>query len=504
MTPAGLGLWSAMPACNGMRYVPPDTVGMLLRQSLASPTQPFEGGMRKVIAGMGMGGGGMGTLQALLTELSGLKKPRGFLNRVVRRILGMRPKPPPKYRILVMMATNMPQALDEALLRPGRIDRIYKVGYPSKEGRKRTYEGYFAKVAHDLTPEHMEKLATITPYATGATIKDMVNESLINAIRAGRERISWQDVMKAKHLKELGPPEDVEYIERERHAIAVHEACHAVVGYLKERWYIIDLATIEKGGDYLGMVKPIPPEDQHTKWRSHFESEIMTFLASLAGEKMFFDGDSSSGVLGDLEAATGIAVAMEGYWGMGSTVASHRVTRQLGAGPGGPPAEDEKNLLKGSLGNRIEAKLRSLVEDTEKSLEANRMHVLAVAHALESHKTISGDDVAAVIEGRQGPLVDGRPYHTTDFYQKAEAYHAQVLTAHKAHAGVDAVLPVLVPATVDGDGHGDGEIPARPDASGNGEVQKAPAHAGDDGAGSVEAGTPPEEQMPSGGDGADS
>ena len=87
----------------------------------------------------GMGGGGMGTLQALLSELSGLKKPRGILNRLGRRLLGMHPKPPPKYRILVMMATNMPQALDEALLRPGRIDRMYKVGYPSKEGRLRTY-----------------------------------------------------------------------------------------------------------------------------------------------------------------------------------------------------------------------------------------------------------------------------------------------------------------------------------------------------------------------------
>ncbi len=89
------------------------------------------------MAGMG-GGGGMGTLQALLTELSGLKKPRGFVNRVVRRALGLQPKSPPKYRILVMMATNMPQALDEALLRPGRIDRIYKVGYPSMAGRRRT------------------------------------------------------------------------------------------------------------------------------------------------------------------------------------------------------------------------------------------------------------------------------------------------------------------------------------------------------------------------------
>ena len=97
---------------------------------------PAAGAAGSMMGGMGMGGGGggMGTLQALLTELSGLKKPRGFVNRYVRRVFGMRPKPPPKYRILVMMATNMPEALDEALLRPGRIDRIYKVGYPSKAG----------------------------------------------------------------------------------------------------------------------------------------------------------------------------------------------------------------------------------------------------------------------------------------------------------------------------------------------------------------------------------
>ena len=104
----------------------------------------------------------------------------------------------------------MPNALDEALLRPGRIDRIYKVGYPSKEGRVRTYQGYFAKVKHELTDEQIDKLATITPYYSGAKIKDLVNEALIMAIRDGRDVITWQDVMKAKHLKSLGPPEGVE------------------------------------------------------------------------------------------------------------------------------------------------------------------------------------------------------------------------------------------------------------------------------------------------------
>ena len=138
------GPWSTA-SCNCMSYLSEQSASLLLQSSLDSATDDAPRRRRdRQFMPMGMaggGGGGMGTLQALLTELSGLKKPRGFLNRQVRRALGMRPKPPPKYRILVMMATNMPQALDEALLRPGRIDRIYKVGYPSKAGRVRTYEG---------------------------------------------------------------------------------------------------------------------------------------------------------------------------------------------------------------------------------------------------------------------------------------------------------------------------------------------------------------------------
>jgi ATP-dependent Zn protease len=379
--------------------------------------------------------------------MSGLKKPRGFWNRIVRRSLGMRPKPPPKYRILIMMATNMPQALDEALLRPGRLDRIYKVGYPSKVGRVRTYVGYFDKVNHELAEEDVDKLATITPYATGATIKDLVNESLINAIRAGRDAIDWPDVIKAKQLKDLGPPEDVEYIERERHAVALHEACHAVVAYKVRHHLTIDIATIEKGGTYLGMVASIPPEDQFTRWRSEYEADIMSSLAAIAGERMFFEGDNSSGVSGDLEGATRIATLMEGYWGMGTTVTSHGVTHEVGIGGGGRPGKEkgkkEPDLLTTDLGERIESKLGELLRRTQEVLEENRRDILAVAHALETHKTVTGDDVEAIIEGREGPLIDGRPYHSEDFEEMAEAYHAQVVAAHKRHSRVDLPLPVL-------------------------------------------------------------
>ncbi len=442
----------AHAGCHGFSYLSEDTQWRLARHAMeaAIPDEPDTRRNRQMIGGMmnGGGGGGMGTLQALLTELSGLKKPRGFVNRHVRRVFGARPKPPPKYRILVMMATNMPTALDEALLRPGRIDRIYKVGYPSKAGRIRTYEGYFAKVQHELTEENMDKLATITPYATGATIKDLVNESLITAIRNGRDVITWPDVIKAKQLKELGPPEDVEYIERERHAVAVHEACHALVAFRTRHHMEIDIATIEKGSDYLGMVASIPPEDQFTRWRSEYETDILVSLASLAGERMFFEKDSSSGVSGDLESATAVASFMEGFWGMGTTVSSYSTAKRLEVGsPGGgrggalKKGQDPEAQVRHALADRIEDQLTTLLDRTEQILRENRNDVLALAHALETHKTLSGEDIVAVLERTRGPLVDGAPYGDEEFLAELNDYHLAAARAHREHSQEQLNMP---------------------------------------------------------------
>jgi cell division protease FtsH len=479
----------ATTGCHGFSYLSSDSQQRIARDVLSSQLAdlagPGTGRSKQMIGGMmgGGGGGGMGTLQALLTELSGLKKPRGFANRVLRRALGMKPKPPPHYRILIMMATNMPSALDEALLRPGRIDRMYRVGYPSKPGRIRTYEGYLNKVSHELTPEQIDKLATITPYATGATIKDTVNEALIIAIRNGRDVITYQDVIKAKQLKELGPPEDVEYIERERHAVAVHEACHAVVAYRTRQHMEIDIATIEKGSDYLGMVSSIKPEDQFTRWRSEYEADILVALASLAGERMFFDSDSSSGVSGDLDSATTVAAFMEGYWGMGKTVSSAASARRLEAGtPGnsgnraaGPAGAGEAkgSPAFGRLADRIEDNLGVLLVRAEEILRDNERHVLALAHALETHKTLSGEDVTAVMEAGHGPLVDGSSYTDDAFISKLRDYHLAAKRAHQQHNQPDLQLPVVQPAYAIADGFGggslfDGAYGAYGNGSGNG------------------------------------
>jgi ATP-dependent Zn protease len=401
-----------------------------------------------LIMGAGMGGGGMGTLQSILTEMSGLKKPRGFFNRRVRKLLGMRPKPPPTYRILHMMATNLPDVLDPALLRPGRLDRIYRVGYPSKAGRIRTFQGYLDKVNHSLSPEEVEKLATISPYATGAVIKDVVNEALIMAIRDGRETITWNDIIRAKRLKRLGPPEDVEYIERERHAVAIHEACHAVAAATTRKHLTIDIATIEKGGGYLGMVSSIDPEDRYTQWRSEYEADLIVSLASLAGERLFFAGDNSSGVAGDLESATAIAAQMIGFWGMGESVTSHLVRTRLQLGGGGQPdpkpgAQESEQRLRMGLGDQIERKLVQMLRRAETLLSRHRHEVFAVAHALETYKTISGDDIVAILNGTQGPVVDGRLYRLPDVQRALEAYHEEAAAAHRENRPSDVELPDL-------------------------------------------------------------
>jgi cell division protease FtsH len=421
-------------SCNGLGFVSAksrrsvlESMGVL-DEAVAEPDRKPRLVDRIMMGGMGMGGGGMGTLQALLTEMSGLKKPRGLSNRM-RRTIGMKPKPPPKYRILIMMATNMPNSLDEAMLRPGRIDRIYKVGYPSKEGRLETFRGYLETVKHNLTGAQVEQLATMTPYYSGAKIKDLVNEGLILAIRDDRDTIEWQDVWKARSLKELGPPEDVEYIQRERHAVAIHEASHAVAAHLLRAHRMIDLVSIEKRQTTLGMVASLDIEDRVTQWKTELEIDIKVSLASLAGERMFFGGDNSSGVSNDLRSATHLTSLMEGVFGMGTGITSLAGLPQnvISQTP------DPTGKVVRRLADRVEQRLQELYDEVYELLEQHRDDLVRLARVLEERKTISGDEVAEVMGSPAGSW-----------------------TAHFPQ-GFAAVNPEPLPTDGDGSGNGSGD-----------------------------------------------
>jgi hypothetical protein len=202
------------------------------------------------------------------------------------------------------------------------------------------------------------------------------------------------------------------------------------------------------------MVSSIPPEDQFTQWRTEYESDIMVSLASLAGERLFYGGDNSSGVSGDLTTATTIAGLMESHWGMGTGLSSLPALQNLGINGGVPepkrrggigfglplPSKSDQGAG-GALGQRIEQNLGRLLQQAEDLLRENRLQVLALAHALETHKTLSGEDVVAVLEGRVGPLVDGRPYADREFLAELETYHEAAVEAHRGHARLARPLP---------------------------------------------------------------
>lgn len=373
--------------------------------------------LRAVMPSMG---GDLGVLNAILASMQGIKTPRGLLNRL-RRALGLPVSAPQRQRILHIMATNMPDSLDPALLRPGRIDRVFRVGYPSKAGRLRTFQGYFAKVRHELTDAQMEELATMTPNATGAVIKDIVNESLMASLRAGNDSITWLDVLNARRLKEFGPPEGVEYVPFERHAVAVHESCHALVAWRLRDHLTIDTVTVEKGADYLGMVASRPTEDLYTRWSSEYRVDIAVALASLAGERLFFGGDSTSGVAADLEQATRLAAAMTGRWGMGQTLVSRRGLLESGIGQS---SEADATAEVAKL-------LQEVFQEVSAMLERDRLLVLSLAHALECHQTLSGVDVNAVFTQRPGLILDGSVYGGTNAAAVIENYHTDMCNARR-------------------------------------------------------------------------
>ncbi len=148
------------------------------------------------------------------------------------------------------------------------------------------------------------------------------------------------------------------------------------------------------------MVVPIQLEDRVTQWRTDYEADIMTSLASLAGEKMFFQGDNSSGVSADLRNATTLASYMYGLYGMGDRLSSLSTMGQARFGTTDPSPD----ILR-SMGDQVEDLLRDLYEKTEELLDEHREQVLAVAAALEERKTISGDEIAEIMGTDPGSAV---------------------------------------------------------------------------------------------------
>jgi cell division protease FtsH len=307
--------------------------------------------------------------------------------------------------ILVIGATNRAADLDPALLRPGRFDRSIYFDLPTRAGRRDIIDYYLGKKAHDDKlddGEMRDTLAAMTFGYSPVMIEHLLDEALVWALRRGAEALSWDDIQQARMTEELGLKQPVEYTEPERRAIATHEAGHATVAYLVGKGRKMEVLSIIKRGDSLGLLAHSELEERFTNTKSEIEARIKIALGGMVAEELFF-GESGTGPAGDLNTATKAAATMVGTLGLGGTL----VSLEAASGMGGA------NVVSKVLGNdqyreAMEEILNNCKAEVTRILTDNRHVIEALRDALLANDELLGEEILDVIRKAEAPNIDLR------------------------------------------------------------------------------------------------
>jgi ATP-dependent Zn protease len=298
--------------------------------------------------------------------------------------------------VLVIGATNRASDLDPALLRPGRFDRSLSFDLPSRAGRREILDHELRRRAHEAdVAERVDQLAASTFGYSPAMLVHLLDEALVWALRRGARAMTWGDVQRAKMTEEVGLAQPVEYTEAERRTIATHEAGHATVAWLVGTSRKLEVLSIIKRSNALGLLAHSDTEERFTQTESELRSLVQISLGGMASEQVFF-GERSSGVAGDLKYATTLAAQMVGSMGMGDTLVSYDAV-QTG------PANLAAKVLSTEEGRGEVAAVLATARDTVTGLiEANRQIVEALRDALLEHDELVGDEILEVINSAVG------------------------------------------------------------------------------------------------------
>jgi ATP-dependent Zn protease len=296
--------------------------------------------IRGIYPGFGMGGTGGGmALNQLLVVMDGIDEPpmlRKFVtNRVntfldamfvipqkVRSVkLRLRPPRPRKEQIYFIGACNVPIAmLDPALIRPGRMGRHIWFRTPTKDDRLDILDLYLNKVDHepDLDTDHRrDELARITNGYSPSMIEQCCSMALTIAHTEGRRRFGWGDIVEAMTTVETGTAQNIEYIQEETRAVAIHEAGHAAAGHVYlDKDVLSTRLSIRKRGGSLGHYQSMEIDERFSHFRHHVMGRLIMTLGAMAAEHVFYS-ENSQGVGGDVQSATATAALMVGVWAMG-------------------------------------------------------------------------------------------------------------------------------------------------------------------------------------------
>ncbi|HWC32095.1 MAG TPA: AAA family ATPase [Actinomycetota bacterium] len=309
----------------------------------------------------------------------------------------IRTRRPEYHNILLIAATNRADTLDPALLRPGRFDRRLYFDAPTKKGRRELIDYFLDRKSHepDLDDEAArERLAHDTLGYTPVMVEHLFDEALLIALRNGRDRMTVADVYEAKLSDEIGLKQPVVYTEAARRAVATHEAGHATAAYILGTTRRLEVLSIIKRRQSLGLLAHADLEERFTKSRSELEAALAISLAGMAAEELFL-GESGTGPASDLTAATEVAAAMVGALGMGGSLVSYEA---IAEGPVSMKNLVGKVLADGEGKARVENLLAAQKERSVAVLSENRDVVEALRDALMERDELVGNEITAVIK----------------------------------------------------------------------------------------------------------
>ncbi|WP_417505594.1 ATP-dependent zinc metalloprotease FtsH [Marinomonas gallaica] len=334
--------------------------------------------------GSGMGGGNderEQTLNQLLVEMDGFEGNEG---------------------IIVIAATNRPDVLDPALLRPGRFDRQVMVGLPDIRGREQILKVHLRKVpvADDVVPKN---IARGTPGFSGADLANLINEAALFAARSNRRLVNMELLELAKDKILMGAErKSMVMKEEEKRNTAYHEAGHAIVGYLMPEHDPVYKVTIIPRGRALGVTMYLPEEDKYSLSKRGIESQICSLYGGRIAEEMIhgFDG-VSTGASNDIERASSLARNMVTKWGLSAELGAFAYE------------EDDQQSMTGSknnyfspeTGKKLDSEVRGIIDrcyqKSTQILEENREKLEVMADALMVYETIDANQIKEIMDGKK-------------------------------------------------------------------------------------------------------
>ena len=295
--------------------------------------------------------------------------------------------------VIVIGATNRPDVLDAALLRPGRFDRRVAVQPPDRNGREKILEVHTRGVP--LAPDvDLGRIASSTPGMVGADLANLVNEAALLAARRNHEKVTEADLTDALERIVLGAERQVMMSEEDRRRTAYHEGGHAIVGMLTEGADPVRKVSIIPRGLALGVTFSAPESDRFNYEERELMAKIKVALGGRSAEEVVF-GEATTGAESDIQQLTEIARQMVGRWGMSPAIGPIAVTPRDGSGPllpGVPEVSAKTQEL-------IDEEVRRIVDEAHEEavglLRENRAKLDSLAKALLEHETLDEDEAYA-------------------------------------------------------------------------------------------------------------